>query len=100
MKCIIVFVLFLALGCGTFKEFFGKEEPKETLRPPASHEVIENPDGSYTVIIDESLSVKDDNGVNFTKWLLFCGFIAVIGFIIKVLIVNFYEKRLKDGYDN
>ena len=45
MKYIIVFVLFvlfLVLGCGTFKGLFGKEEPKETLRPPASHEVIKN----------------------------------------------------------
>jgi len=100
MKYLALLVLTLVMGCGILKGAFEKKEVKETLRPPQPHEIVKNPDGTYTVIIDESLSVEEGKeGVNFTKWLFICGFIVAIGLSVKFLIMDFYEKELKKGYD-
>ena len=88
------------MGCGVFNDAFKKKEPKETLRPPEPHEIVKNPDGTYTVIIDESLNPEEEKeGVNLTKWLCLCGFLIAAGVGVKFLITDIYEKSLKKGYD-
>jgi len=55
MKYFVLLVLMLVMGCGILKGVFKEKEPQETLRPPLPHEIVKNSDGTYTVVIDESL---------------------------------------------
>jgi|TARA_B100001971_G_C17651949_1_gene268467 flagellar basal body-associated protein FliL len=61
MKKYIIITIFVALvGCGTIKKWFGSEEksePKveETFRPPLPGEIVENPDGSWTISLSQPM---------------------------------------------
>ena len=89
-KYIILFILFLALGCGTVKEFFSKSEPQhEEMRPPEPHEVILNPDGTYTVKIDDSLNNKKP--VNLSKYFYISGLLIVSGLTARYLLKDLKE---------
>jgi hypothetical protein len=100
MKYLIILSLITVFGCGMFGD---KSEPKrknDPIRPPAPHEIIKNPDGTYTVIIDESLNVKPDKeGVSITKWLCSLTFLVVTCLGAWRLIKYVYTKELKKGYD-
>ena len=103
-KYIILIAVFGLIGCGTVKKIFSKDpeyyEKKEEFRPPQPHEIIKNADGTYTVIIDESLNVKPEKeGVNFTKWFCVLGFLGMIVLGVRFLYKDIYEKDLKKGYD-
>lgn len=100
MKYFIILALLLAFGCGMWKSS-EKQEPKhDPIRPPAPHEIIKNADGTYTVIIDESLNVKaEKGGVSISKWLCSLTFLAVTCFGAWRLIKYVYTIQLKKGYD-
>lgn len=100
MKYLIIPVLLLVFGCGMWKSS-EKQEPKhDPVRPPAPHEIIKNPDGTYTVIIDESLNVKPEKeGVSITKWLCSLTFLVATCLVAWHVIRYIYTKELKKGYD-
>ena len=97
MKKYIIITIFVALvGCGTIKKWFGSEEksePKveETFRPPLPGEIVENPDGTYTVVIKEELKNPDgtytvtvrDDGETVSRpwvWLVSIASLVAVGF--------------------
>lgn len=100
MKYFIILALLLAFGCGMWKSS-EKQEPKhDPIRPPAPHEIIKNADGTYTVIIDESLNVKaEKEGVSISKWLCSLTFLVVTCFGAWRFIKHVYSIELKKGYD-
>lgn len=100
MKYLIVLGLMIAFGCGMFGDKPEKEFDEDPMRPPAPHEIVKNPDGTYTVIIDESLGAKPEKeGVSFTKWLCFLGFLSMTVLVVRFLYKDIYGKELKKGYD-
>lgn len=58
MKYLIVLGSMVMFGCGMFGDKPEEEFKEDPHRPPAPHEIIKNADGTYTVIIDESLNVE------------------------------------------
>jgi len=101
---IILIAVFGLIGCGTVKKIFSKDpeyyEKKEEFRPPQPHEIIKNADGTYTVIIDESLNVKPEKeGVSITKWLCSLTFLVATCLVAWHVIRYIYTKELKKGYD-
>ena len=100
MKYLIVLGSMVMFGCGMFGDKPEEEFKEEPFRPPAPHEIIKNADGTYTVIIDESLNVKPEKeGVNLTKWFCVLGFLGMIVLGVRFLYKDIYEKDLKKGYD-
>ena len=100
MKYLIVLGSMIMFGCGMFGDKPEEEFKEDPHRPPAPHEIIKNADGTYTVIIDESLNVKPEKeGVNFTKWFCVLGFLGMIVLGVRFLYKDIYEKDLKKGYD-
>ena len=100
MKYSIILALLLAFGCGMWKSS-EKQEPKhDPIRTPAPHEIIKNADGTYTVIIDESLNVKPEKeGVSITKWLCSLTFLVATCLVAWHFMRDGYTKGLKKGYD-
>ena len=100
MKYLIVLGSMIMFGCGMFGDKPEEEFKEDPHRPPAPHEIIKNADGTYTVIIDESLNVKPEKeGVNLTKWFCVLGFLGMIVLGVRFLYKDIYEKDLKKGYD-
>lgn len=100
MKYLIVLGSMVMFGCGMFGDKPEEEFKEDPHRPPAPHEIIKNADGTYTVIIDESLNVKPEKeGVNFTKWFCVLGFLGMIVLGVRFLYKDIYGKDLKKGYD-
>ena len=100
MKYLIVLGSMVMFGCGMFGDKPEEEFKEDPHRPPAPHEIIKNADGTYTVIIDESLNVKDDKeGVSITKWLCSLTFLVVTCFGAWHLVRYVYSRELKKGYD-
>lgn len=100
MKYLIIISLIFAFGCGMLADKSDAERKEDPVRPPAPHEIIKNADGTYTVIIDESLNAKPEKeGVSFTKWLCLLGFLSVTALLITFLYKDIYRKDLKKGYD-
>lgn len=100
MKYCILLFLIVTVGCGMLKSKPEQEVKEDPIRPPAPHEIIKNPDGTYTVIIDESLNVKSDKqGVSFTKWLCSLSFLAITCIGAWALVKRVYGKELGKGYD-
>ena len=100
MKYLIVLGSMVMFGCGMFGDKPEEEFKEDPHRPPAPHEIIKNADGTYTVIIDESLNVKPEKeGVNLTKWFCVLGFLGMIVLGVRFLYKDIYEKDLKKGYD-
>ena len=100
MKYLIVLGSMIMFGCGMFGDKPEEEFKEDPHRPPAPHEIIKNADGTYTVIIDESLNVKPEKeGVNFTKWFCVLGFLGMIVLGVRFLYKDIYGKDLKKGYD-
>ena len=58
MKYLIVLGSMVMFGCGMLDDKPEEEFKEDPFRPPAPHEIIKNADGTYTVIIDESLNVE------------------------------------------
>ena len=58
MKYLIVLGSMIMFGCGMLDDKPEEEFKEDPHRPPAPHEIIKNVDGTYTVIIDESLNVE------------------------------------------
>ena len=100
MKYLIVLGSMIMFGCGMFGDKPEEEFKEDPHRPPAPHEIIKNADGTYTVIIDESLNVKPEKeGVSFIKWFCVLGFLGMIVLGVRFLYKDIYEKDLKKGYD-
>jgi len=100
MKYLIVLGSMIMFGCGMLGDKPEEEFKEDPHRPPAPHEIIKNADGTYTVIIDESLNVKPEKeGVNLTKWFCVLGFLVMIVLGVRFLYKDIYEKDLKKGYD-
>tara|TARA_B100002019_G_C21230164_1_gene579655 strand:+ start:910 stop:1215 length:306 start_codon:yes stop_codon:yes gene_type:complete len=100
MKYLIIISLMFAFGCGMLGGKSETERKEDPVRPPAPHEIIKNADGTYTVIIDESLNVKPEKeGVSFTKWFCVLGFLGATALGARSLYKDIYEKELKKGYD-
>ena len=81
-KCIIVLAaLSLTLGCGTIKKVLGIDKKPD---PSPPQEVVENPDGCFSVIVDGS----ESGGIGFTGYLLLTGVVVGGGLLVRRLVRN------------
>tara|TARA_R100000808_G_C2140555_1_gene148387 strand:+ start:1201 stop:1467 length:267 start_codon:yes stop_codon:yes gene_type:complete len=85
-KTIIIASVVALLGCGTIKGWFaskddndGTEHIEETFRPPVEGEIIQNPDGSFTVM---------EKKARPWGWIFLISGLVVAGFAARYYIKN------------